>query len=224
MRLALAVLAGGLLLAGCVKWTSEDEQESEETSTTAEQQLSVDVSQKNLLVSDWTFLVDGVLIDALMVPDVLSAEPLENGNAVKLSGVQPEPLSTGETNAISFKIPDEVEQAVSGSKIRVDVLAKSTGSETPIAVAYSTNEVGNSYWRSMMATDQFQVMSFTYDVPPMAEGRGDFIGILPDYHDIGEGIVLLGLGISIVPNATAPVETTSTTSSVVSPDAEPLPD
>ena len=49
-----------------------------------------------------------------------------------------------------------------------------------LAVAYSTNDVGNSGWRWFPVGQEWAELEMDYDVPPMKNGRGDFIGLLPD--------------------------------------------
>ena len=87
--------------------------------------------------------------------------------------------SAGPTHGYSLKVPDEVEKAASGNKITVQAIARATtGAESRFALAYSTNEVGNSGWRWFTVGEGWSIIAFEYAVPPMIKGNGDFIGIL----------------------------------------------
>src|SRR5262245_41224780 len=95
-----------------------------------------------------------------------------------LFGGDPGAESQGRTGGFSISLPDRIEVAASGKRVRVS--ARAAGASTAeFSVAYSTNEVGNSGWHEFTAGNRFEIKSFEFDVPPMREGRGDFVGILP---------------------------------------------
>jgi Transposase. len=98
---------------------------------------------------------------------------LENGRALA--------RASGPTDGYSIRTSDAFEAAASGRRIAVSVIARGAGGGSArFALAYSTNEVGNSRWRWQEAGSDWAVHGFDYDVPVMKQGRGDFIGILPD--------------------------------------------
>lgn len=100
---------------------------------------------------------------------------------ITLAKGNPKALSSGPTNGYSIRLPDSVETAASGHHVTVHVIARASGSDrSHFAVAYSTNEVGNSGWRKFTAGPEWSIHTMEYDVPVMKEGRGDFVGILPD--------------------------------------------
>ena len=118
-------------------------------------------------------------------------------DALRLSGSVEDPHSSGKTGGIAFRLPDEVEQAASGNDIHVYILAAPVeGTIADIEVAYSTHEVGNSGWRQVTAGDGPAM--FRYAVREIEQGKGDFVGILPDPVGTGQVIDLLALSIEIV--------------------------
>lgn len=107
----------------------------------------------------------------------------ENGY-ITLANGNPEAVSTGTTGGYSIRLPDQIEAAASSHHIAVSIIARASGSDrSRFAIAYSTNEVGNSGWRWFDADAEWSIHTMEYDVPVMKEGRGDFVGILP----AGEG-------------------------------------
>ena len=86
------------------------------------------------------------------------------------------------TGGYSIRVSDQTELAASGKPVRVLVVARAAeaASSSRLAVAYSTNEVGNSGWRWFPVGQEWAELEMDYDVPPMKNGRGDFIGLLPD--------------------------------------------
>lgn len=100
---------------------------------------------------------------------------------VRLAGVQSNAPATG-APGIYLRLPDAFEKAASGQTVRVTVAARhpADGPNAFFAVDYSTSDVGNSGWRRFPLTDRLTAYSFTFAVPKMEKGNGDFIGILPD--------------------------------------------
>lgn len=89
--------------------------------------------------------------------------------------------SGGVTNGYSIRLPDAVELAASGRQVCVKVVARAAeAGGSRFAIAYSTNEVGNSGWRWRDATPEWSSFGMEFDVPVMKNGNGDFVGILPD--------------------------------------------
>lgn len=128
------------------------------------------------------------------VPEGFTAVEVEDG--LRLSGHVADVTSTGRTGGISFRLPVDAEAAVSGHRIRVDLTARPVDEGQDFAAAYSTSEVGNSGWRALSVGDG--VASFEYSVRPMNNGRGDFIGILPDPEGAGQALDLLGIEVHLL--------------------------
>ena len=117
---------------------------------------------------------------------VCSSQGGKNGETgyITLAKGNPKALSSGATNGYSVRLPDQVEAEASGHHVTVHVIARASGSDrSHFAVAYSTNEVGNSGWRKFTAGAEWSIHTMEYDVPVMKDGRGDFVGILPDSED-----------------------------------------
>ncbi|MFY0679150.1 MAG: hypothetical protein JXR13_01115 [Thalassovita sp.] len=103
--------------------------------------------------------------------------------------------SGGKTQAVYLPFESQLEASVSSRRIRVEVTANVL-SETEFQAAYSTNDVGNSHWRTLKVSPEAPTASFEYQVPPMNEGKGDFIGILPDPNNTGQTLTLTSIVIS----------------------------
>ena len=116
--------------------------------------------------------------DGSSIVEILSRET--KGKLIRLSGVSTDTPPLGKPG-IYLGLPEAVEKAMSGVKVKVTVVARAaTGSTNrSFALAYSTNEVGNSGWRKFALSSELQPYSFTYQVGEMVSGLGDFIGLLP---------------------------------------------
>ena len=124
----------------------------------------------------------------------------ENGvpDFVRIEGRSPGAMSWGRTDGYSIRFPDPLEAAASGRHVSVRVIARAAGTgKTRFAIAYSTNEVGNSGWHWRGATPDWSVYGMEYDVPVMKNGNGDFVGILPGPEDqFGVEVSFLAVQIS----------------------------
>lgn len=85
----------------------------------------------------------------------------------------------GKTAGASIAIDSDCEKLVSGNTIELTFSARSAAS-TKLKAAYSTNEVGNSGWRTFEVTPQFETYKFEYHVPNLKSGGSDFVGFLPE--------------------------------------------
>ena len=100
---------------------------------------------------------------------------------ISLANGKTNATSHGMTEGYSIRLPDTIEAAASRNRVSVNVVARAAGSaQSRFALAYSTNEVGNSGWRWQDAGPEWSVFTMEYDVPVMKKGNGDFVGILPD--------------------------------------------
>ena len=66
------------------------------------------------------------------------------------------------------------------------------------ALAYSTNDLGNSGWRPFALTPEPAEHSFDYTLPPLVHANGDFIGIDPDPEGAGHSVVIHDIHIEIL--------------------------
>ncbi len=100
---------------------------------------------------------------------------------IRLANGKTDAASRGTTDGYSIRLPDAIEAAASGHHVSVNVVARAAGgARSRFALAYSTNDVGNSGWRWQEAGPEWSIFSMEYDVPVMKKGNGDFVGILPD--------------------------------------------
>jgi len=100
---------------------------------------------------------------------------------IRLANGKTDAASNGATDGYSIRVPDKVEAAASGRLISVNVIARAAGGAlSRFAIAYSTNDTGNSGWRWQQAGAEWSVFTMEYDVPVMTRAHGDFVGILPD--------------------------------------------
>ncbi len=124
-----------------------------------------------------------------------SVEDGPNGGVVLSGHVEGAP-SNGRPG-IFATVPTNVEEVASGSRIEIAVTLFSDPA-TQAAVAYSTNEVGNSGWRSISATPQGARSAFIYTVREMNVGQGDYIGLLPDPNGTGQTVEVTDITITIL--------------------------
>jgi hypothetical protein len=109
--------------------------------------------------------------------------------------------SGGPTNGYSLRLPDDVERAASGNRIIVRGVARAAGGGVSrLALAYSTNEVGNSAWRWFTVDAAWSAVAFEYAVNPMIKGNGDFIGVLAEPRG-KPGIDICCVSVEIAPKA-----------------------
>lgn len=139
----------------------------------------------------------GVKMEAVTGPDGVPV--------VRLSGVKPESPSGGRPG-IFLPIPMPFEHAASGHTVRVDVIARSAADDPSpaFAISYSTADVGNSGWQPFTLTDKLKRYSFTYNVPQMKKGMGDYIGFL-SHPAGGKGAVEISeISAEVLPAGTTP--------------------
>ncbi len=98
---------------------------------------------------------------------------------LRLSEGRDDCMPHGRTGGYCLRLPDEFEKAASGAIVRVSVEARASSGvrRAGLAVAYSTNDVGNSGWRNFRLRQDFSTFEFTWAVPTMIAGNGDYIGL-----------------------------------------------
>lgn len=125
-----------------------------------------------------------------------SYQVIPSDNFIRLSGHVANAVSTG-TPGVWLQLPESIERQASGKTIVVQVLVRAP-IPGPIALAYSTNEVGNSGWVTRSAGTTFRTVSFTYEVPTMKDGRGDYVGILPDPKNARQVTEVAGIAVAVL--------------------------
>lgn len=108
---------------------------------------------------------------------------------VELSGHVSDPRPGWRTGGAFIRLTDDFEKAASGNRVRIEIEAYGNKEGNFIA-AYSTADVGNSGWQSLPIGLSRAVSSFEYDVRPLKDGNGDFLGIVPDPKDDGQTITI----------------------------------
>lgn len=106
--------------------------------------------------------------------------------------------SHGSTGGYSIRLPDSVEAQASGHHIVMKIVARAANaSASRFALAYSTNDVGNTGWKWFTSTINWSIYTMEWDVPVMKNGNGDFLGILPNV-DGSPGTEFCYLAIAVV--------------------------
>jgi hypothetical protein len=165
------VLACALALTACDQNTTRDD--SSKTSIEAlEDDVISDSNEQFVFQAPFegleTILPTGIVISA------------SDESSITIGGLLNDPTSGQTTGGYAIKLPDVVEQTVSGQKIKISIFLEGAGADdTKFRLAYSTNEVGNSGWVVFDAIEANDEHSFEYEVNPMKNGRGDFIGFDP---------------------------------------------
>jgi len=123
-----------------------------------------------------------------------------------------QPILSGTTNVHHLELTSEQEQALSEKTIRISVSAKQPeqNAARSFAIAYSTNDSGNSGWRNFRATPDWNDYSFTFTVPKLNEGKGDYLGIAGDFYGTNKATQIRSLKIEILQSATEEVQETYT--------------
>lgn len=150
------------------------------------------------LAASYRVQADAKGVRQLVPPPGASVAPVQVSAGttplVQLAGVQSNATSSGPPG-IYLRLPDQFEKAASAHKVRVTVFARhpADAPNASFAIAYSTNEVGNSGWQKFTLTDQLARYSFIFAVPAMVKGLGDYIGILPDPSGAKGSVEIAGI-------------------------------
>lgn len=102
----------------------------------------------------------------------------EEAGEVVLSRIAPMESAGAQTDGASFYLRDDQEVRIAGKTISVQMFVRGEAGDT-LRVAYSTAGAGNSGWSDYSLSGEWQWVEFGYDVRGPADGRGDFLGILP---------------------------------------------
>lgn len=121
-----------------------------------------------------------------------STDAYSGSQAALVTSTNAAPSSTGVTNGARVEIDEKTAMAYSGRRVRVSCYAKqpATGAAAEFAVAYSTNDAGNSGWQKFVPTTAWQKFSFLYDVPEASVAGTDWLGIWGDTSGTGLGVLV----------------------------------
>lgn len=166
---------------------------AEQASTETEPEMD-DAKEQNAEAtsSDYEYVVSLTDGDVFNAPEGFSVNQLQNAGTVEIAGSGDEELPSYGRPGVWLQLPAEFEQAASGKTIKVTIVA-SLSSPGEVAFAYSTNDVGNSGWRRLELDETAKEVSFTYDVPALNNGGGDFLGVWPDPTGTGQTLKISGL-------------------------------
>jgi hypothetical protein len=123
----------------------------------------------------------------------------QNRCILQLAGGNEQAESSGTTGGYSVRVPDQLESFVSEKNIQITavVRAKSPLQASRVALAYSTNDAGNSGWHWFEVGHDWQLVTMDYAAPKMNHANGDFIGILPDGNSQG-GIEIASITVHVL--------------------------
>lgn len=98
---------------------------------------------------------------------------------------------------LSIELPIEFAQMVNGKEIEVGLLARSsqTNGALEVSLVYATKQAGNSGWQTLKLTPQFELHSFKFAVPEVAEGytARPTIVVHADTQGQGRAVEILGI-------------------------------
>lgn len=192
MRIALAIIIAGTLIAGCNP-NSGDTDTSTKADVAAVETMSDTVKFEELAEQSLFFATSPFDPDRFSVPEGLTFELNDQGAIVLPVGPE-NPSAGGQTEAIAVRLPGIVEQKASGKNVKVTLLTRALNADTGLArAAYSTRDVGSSGWIELNSSSKPTIASFTYDVPVIKNGNGDYLGL----HAPNGGIVVEGISVSV---------------------------
>lgn len=75
-------------------------------------------------------------------------------------------------SGLQLKLPLAWAQRANGKTIEIGVVARKpqANAASDISLLYATLQAGNSGWRTLALTPEFQVLKFTFDIPPVESG------------------------------------------------------
>jgi hypothetical protein len=115
-------------------------------------------------------------------PAGLQGQLSPSGTAV-FSGSLAEPSPSAKTDGVSFEVPAEIETAIAGKFVKLHIVAKASAA-AEFAVAYSTNEAGNTGWMVQTTSAGVQKYTFEFLCPNRIEGKLDYVGIDPKGQEL----------------------------------------
>jgi len=98
---------------------------------------------------------------------------------------------------LSYAFPVDLAAKTNGARIEIGVIAKSasTNGSEALNIVYATQQAGNSGWQQFSLTPQFQLFTFTYDVPSLSDGYSNppMVVLHSDQTGSGRAVEILGL-------------------------------
>ncbi|GGE46172.1 hypothetical protein GCM10011367_21220 [Marinicauda pacifica] len=110
------------------------------------------------------------------------------------------PVESANSAGIGFLVPEPFEAAVRGRRIRVSAIVRRTDpSLESLALAYFTAANGDSGWREIALTDEFEPVSFEWSVPRGEVNGQEWIGIWPDPEGGAREVIIRQVSVEILP-------------------------
>lgn len=102
---------------------------------------------------------------------------------------------------VSALIPLEFAQRMNGKTVEVGVIARASQSKpsATISIVYATQQAGNSGWFKVKLTSNFELIKFTYQIPPLPSGYTKSPIIVMTSDELGKGRAAELLGIYVKP-------------------------
>lgn len=98
---------------------------------------------------------------------------------------------------LSVLLPREFAELANGRTIEIGIIARttSTNGSPYMAAIYATQQAGNSQWKTIKLTPQFEMHKFTYDVPRIEEGytAEPIVVLHSDMPGTGRAVEVIGL-------------------------------
>jgi len=126
---------------------------------------------------------------------------MDGGQAVFARLTSSAPLNdntpTWAERGLSYALPIELAAKTNGARMEIGIVAKSPSSNgsDALSIVYATQQAGNSGWRQLPLTTQFQLLTFIYDVPSVAEGYSNppMVVLHSDQTGAGRAVEIVGL-------------------------------
>jgi len=130
--------------------------------------------------ADAPLVIEGAdaLMTAFTLKDGLDLEPDPAADVVVLSGEAANTGSGGRTGGVHITIDAGLEAALSGGRVEVLVLAR-TSADAALLGVYSTVEHPSEGWQALQLEETLSLVTFQSSVPEMERGLGDVVGFRP---------------------------------------------
>jgi hypothetical protein len=106
------------------------------------------------------------------------------------------------TQGLSTSFPVEFNNRTNGSKVQIGIVARrpATNGSPTLSAVYATQQAGNSGWQELSLGPNFELKTFTFDVPPREPGTYTAQPILVINADkTGSGAAAEVLGVFVKP-------------------------
>jgi hypothetical protein len=170
----------------------------------SERELVVQMSEAAALSGGYAMLFSGPDAEKWKVAPGHQLEKfsVESGDAAfaRLTSSAPLDTKTWEwsTQGLSIMLPVEFNNQTNGKKVEIGIVARATAvkSTDSISVAYATQQAGNSGWKKIPVSRDFELFKFVFAVPALEPGSYTHQPILVVHADAsgsGRSAEILGV-------------------------------